>query len=41
MIGKETSVRINFDHELVPVLAKDMLPVYARNMEERMKDVQH
>ena len=41
VIGRETSVRINFDHELVPVLAKDMLPVYARNMEERMKDVQH
>ena len=41
VIGKETSVRVNFDHELVPVLAKNMAPVYARNMEKRMKEVQH
>ena len=41
VISKETAVKENFDHELVPVLEKCMGPVYARNMEKRMKDVQH
>ena len=41
VIGKETAIRENFDHELIPVLGKCMGPVYARNMEKRMKDVQH
>ena len=41
VIGNETRIRENFDHELVPVLGKCMGPVYARNMEKRMKDVQH
>lgn len=41
VIGKETDIRENFDHELIPVLEKCMSPVYARNMEKRMKDVQH
>ncbi len=41
VIGNETRIRENFDHELVPVLGKCMGPVYARNMENRMKDVQH
>ena len=41
VIGRETTVRENFDHELVPVLEKCMGPIYARNMEKQMKDVQH
>ncbi len=41
VIGKDSRVRENFDHELIPVLGKCMGPVYARNMEKRMKDVQH
>lgn len=41
VIGNETGIRENFDHELIPVLGKCMGPVYARNMEKRMKDVQH
>ena len=41
LIGKETTVRENFDHELIPVLEKCMGPVYARNMEKQMKNVQH
>ncbi|MCM1424361.1 MAG: carboxylesterase family protein [bacterium] len=41
VIGKETTVRENFDHELIPVLEKCMAPVYAKNMEEKMKSVQH
>ncbi|MBD5521670.1 MAG: carboxylesterase/lipase family protein [Lachnospiraceae bacterium] len=41
VIGKETKVRENFDHELVPVLEKCMEPVYARNREKQMVNVQH
>lgn len=41
VIGRETTVRENFDHELVPVLERCMGPVYARNMEKQMKDIQH
>ncbi len=41
VIGKETKVRENFDHELIPVLARCMSPIYARNKEKQMKDVQH
>lgn len=41
VIDKETTVRENFDHELIPVLEKCMGPIYAKNMEQQMKDVQH
>ena len=41
VIGKESAVKVNFDHELLPLLVKAMGPVYARNMEKRMQDVQH
>lgn len=41
VIGRESKVRENFDHDLIPVLGRCMGPVYARNMEKRMKDVQH
>ena len=41
VIGKETAVRENFDHELIPLLKKCMEPVIARNMEKQMKNVQH
>lgn len=41
VIGKEPAVRENFDHALIPVLCKQMGAVFARNMEERMQDVQH
>ncbi|MDE7186733.1 MAG: carboxylesterase family protein [Lachnospiraceae bacterium] len=41
VIGKESAVKVNFDHELLPLLVKVMGPVYARNMEKRMQDVQH
>ena len=41
VIGKETKVRENFDHELVPVLEKCMEPVYARNREKQIVNVQH
>ena len=41
VIGKDSEVKVNFDHELVPMLASVMGPIYARNMEKRMQDVQH
>ena len=41
VIGRETAVRENFDHELIPVLKRCMAPVYARSMEQRMKNIQH
>ena len=41
VIGKVTTVRENFDHELIPLLKKCMEPVIARNMEKQMKNVQH
>lgn len=41
VIDKESVVKVNFDHELVPMLAKVMGPIIARNMAKRMKDVQH
>lgn len=41
VIGPETTVRENFDHELIPVLKRCMEPVYAGNKEDRMKEVQH
>lgn len=41
VIDVESKVRENFDHELIPVLKRCMEPVYARNMEKRMKDIQH
>ena len=41
VIDKESAVKVNFDHELVPMLAKVMGPIIARNMANRMKDVQH
>ena len=41
VIGKETAVRENFDHELIPVLEKYMKPIYDRNKEELMQEIQH
>ncbi len=41
VIGKETKICENFDHELIRVLKKCMSPIYARNREKQMKDVQH
>ncbi|MCM1145272.1 MAG: carboxylesterase family protein [Blautia sp.] len=41
IIDKESTVRENFDHKLIPVLEKYMAPVYARIREEQMKNVQH
>ncbi|MCM1057772.1 MAG: carboxylesterase family protein [Firmicutes bacterium] len=40
VIGMETRVRDNFDHELIPVL-KSCMEAYADNREETMKNVQH
>ena len=41
VIGRETTVRENFDHELIFALERCMKTVYAGNMEKRMKDIQH
>lgn len=41
VIGKETAVRENFDHALIPVLEKCMKPIFDRNREERMQEIQH
>ncbi|MCM1254418.1 MAG: carboxylesterase family protein [Clostridium sp.] len=41
VIGKETAVRENFDHKLVPVLERCMKSVYEKNMERQMENVQH
>ena len=34
-------VLTNFDHQLIPELCRVMLPVFARQREERMAKVQH
>lgn len=39
VIGKETAVKENFDHELIPVLAKHMGAVFAKKMQNT--EVQH
>ena len=37
----ENHVEVNFDHELIPLLTRRMLPLFEKQREERMKKVQH
>lgn len=39
VFGRETCVRVNHDAELIPLLAKNMGPVFMRKYEEHMKEV--
>ena len=41
VIGKESEVKENFDHELIPVLGKCMGPVLARMMAKQKPQIQH
>ena len=41
VIGRESQVKENFDHELLPVLGKCMGPVLARMMAKQKPEIQH
>lgn len=41
VFDRQTSVRCNYDAELIPLFAKYMGPVFAREREERMEKIQH
>ncbi len=41
VIGRESRIRENFDHELIPVLGKCMGPVLARMMAKQETEIQH
>ena len=41
MINRQTTVRENFDHKLMPVFKKYMEPVYLENQRKQRANIQH